>query len=356
MKAIVKPRRGVGLQVAEVPVPTLGVREVLVQVKAASICGSDIPIYDWNDPWVRSTIQPGQIIGHEFCGIVVDRGEHVHEVAIGDFVTAESHLNCGRCPRCRNGEGHICPNLKLIGFDRPGAFAEYIAVPASNVIHLKNLPLVIASVQDAFGNAVHATNKIPLTNNTVLVTGCGPIGLMAIALAKLSGARRIFATEISEYRLNLAVKMGVDFAMNPREDDISTLIRQETGEDAGVDVLLEMSGNSGALKQGFRMLRNGGQAVLLGLPKEPIEFDFANDVITRSISVHGIVGRIMFKTWDQAEKLLGSSQASLTSIITHRFLIDEFEKGIELMHSGKCGKVILFMDEESMRRSYAEVP
>ncbi len=356
MKAIIKPHRGRGLQIAEVPVPKLGAHDVLVQVKAASICGSDIPVYDWDDPWVRSTVQPGQIIGHEFCGVVAGCGEHVREVAVGDFVTAEGHLNCGKCSRCRNGEAHICSNLKLIGFDSPGAFAEYIAVPKSNIIRLKNLPLIIASVLDAFGNAVHATNKVPLTNNTVLVTGCGPIGLMVIALAKLSGARLILATDISEYRLNLAIKMGADFAIEPKEGDIRKLVRQKTGEDAGVDILFEMSGNASALKQGFRMLRSGGQAALLGLPKELVEFDFANDLIAKCVSVYGITGRVMFKTWDQAQKLLGSCQSSLISIITHRFLIDEFEKGIELMHSGKCGKVILFMDEESIQRSYTESP
>jgi threonine 3-dehydrogenase len=216
--------------------------------------------------------------------------------------------------------------------------------------------LVIASVLDAFGNAVHATNKVPLRHNTVLVTGCGPIGLMAIVLAKLSRARLILATDISKYRLDLAIKMGADFVIEPREDDIKTLVRQKTGEDAGVDILLEMSGNANALKQGFRMLRSGGQAVLMGLPKELIEFDFTNDLITKCISVYGITGRVMFKTWEQAQKLLRSCQSSLTSIITHRFLVDEFEKGIELMHSGKCGKVILFMDEESIRRSYTELP
>ena len=360
MKAVVKPNRAPGLELARVPISTIGVQDVLVKVRAASICGSDIPIYQWDDPWVRNTIQPGLIVGHEFCGVVVERGEQVHEIAVGDFVTAEGHLNCGTCMHCRNGEAHICPNLRLLGFERPGAFAEYVAVPASNIIRLDNLPLIVAATLDAFGNAVHAAMKVPLTNTTILVTGCGPLGLMVITLAKFSGASRIFATDMSQYRLDLAIKMGADIGLNPTDDDVEALIMEETIANSGVDVLLEMSGSPEALKQGFEVLRPGGQAVLMGLSKQPILFDFANDIVAKGITVHGLVGRIMYKTWNQVQRLLDPAHSSRTvnllPIITHRFMIEEFEKAMDLMLSGKCGKAVLFMDEESMQQSYDEVP
>jgi threonine 3-dehydrogenase len=360
MKAVIKPYQGPGLQLSQVPVPTIGVRDVLIKVKAASICGSDIPIYNWDDPWVRDTIEPGLVVGHEFCGVVVERGEQVHEVVVGDFVTAEGHLNCGSCTHCRRGEAHVCPHLKLVGFQRAGAFAEYIAVPASNVIRLDNVPLIVAAILDAFGNAVHATMTVPLVNTSILVTGCGPVGLMAITLAKLSGARRIIATDVSQYRLNLAMRMGADILLNPATEDVEAVVMEETAADSGVDILLEMSGNPEAIKQGFGLLRPGGQAVLMGLSKQPLLFDFANQIVAKGITVYGVVGRIMYKTWDQVQKLLdqahNSGTVNLTPLITHRFMVEEFERGMDLMLSGKCGKVILFMDEESMRQSYDEVP
>lgn len=360
MRAVIKPHCGVGVKLDYVEIPIISPRDVLIKVKAAAICGSDIPIYDWDDPSVREMIKPGLIIGHEFCGIVVERGELVNGVAVGDFVTVEGHLNCGICNHCRRGEAHLCPNQKLLGFEHPGAFAEYVSVPASNVIHLSHLPLVLAAIQDPLGNAIHASMKVPLTNADVLVTGCGPIGLMSIALAKLSGARRIFATDPSQYRLALATKMGADFALNPDNFDIEELIREETIADAGVDILLEMSGNPEALLQGFRVLRNGGQAILMGLPKERILFDFANDIVAKGITVHGVVGREMYKTWDQVQKFLDPRHPSkiinLYSIITHRFLLEDFETAMDLMRSRKCGKVVLFMDEETLEQSYHEVP
>ena len=361
MKAVIKPNRAPGLKLIQVPIPTIGIRDVLIRVKAASICGSDIPIYNWDDPWVRDTIQPGQIIGHEFCGVVVECGKEVHKIAVGDFVTAEGHLNCGTCSHCRRGEAHICPNLKLLGFERPGAFAEYVAVPVSNVISLNNLPLIVAAILDAFGNAVHAAMEVPLTNSTILVTGCGPLGLMVIALAKLSGGRRIFATDISQYRLDLAAKMGADIVLNPTtSDDVEALIMEETVADSGVDVLLEMSGSPEVLKKGFEVLRPGGQAVLMGLSKQPILFDFANHIVAKGITIHGTVGRIMYKTWNQVQRFLdpayNSRNVNLAPIITHRFMINEFERAFNLMISGECGKIILFIDKESMQQSYDEVP
>ncbi len=355
MKAIIKPSRDVGFELANVPLPTIGSQDVLIKIKAASICGSDLPIFDWDETWVRKTIQPGQIVGHEFCGVVVERGKNVETVELGELVTAEGHLNCRVCPRCQNGEGHVCPNLKLVGFDHPGAFAEYIAVPESNIIHLKGLPLVIAAIQDPFGNAVHAVTKVALPNTSVLVTGCGPVGLMIVGLAKLLGACQIFATDISQYRLDLAVKMGADYALNPKKDDVDSIITKETGADLGVDILFEASGSPQAFMQGFRLLRNAGVSVLLGLAKQPILFDFANGMIVRGITTYGIVGRIMYRTWDQASKFLDVKRnlrtIDLFPIITHRLLFEDFKEGINLMRSGLCGKVILFPDKKSLDES-----
>jgi len=350
MRAVIKPRPGPGLELVEVPNPRVGQSDVLIKVQAASICGSDIPIYNWDDAWVRETIKPGQIIGHEFCGTVIDIGKEVYEIFVGDFVTAEGHLNCGRCFHCQIGEAHLCPTLKLIGFDYPGAFAEYISVPKSNVIRLQNLPMAIAAIQDSFGNAVHAAMRTQLASATVLITGCGPLGLMIIALAKFAGAHRVYAIDTSQYRLNLAMKMGTDIAMNPNEVDFEELIRQETVSQSGVDVLFEMSGAPQAISQGFKLIRNGGQAILMGLPKEPVSFDLSNDLIVKGITVHGLCGRLMYKTWHQTQKFLevqadGTRPIDLLPLITHRLTIDDFEQGIALMKARQCGKIILLIDQ-----------
>jgi len=360
MKALIKPSRAPGFELTQVATPRAREHEVLIQVKAASICGSDLPIYHWDDPWVRHTVQPGQIVGHEFCGLVVECGEHVQKVAVGDFVTAEGHLNCGGCSHCRRGEAHVCPNLRLVGFDHPGAFAEYVAIPASNVIRLNSLPLVIGAILDPFGNAVHAATRVSLTNQVILITGCGPLGLMAIALAKFSGAHRIIATDVSDYRLELAQQMGADLALNVRHTDWKTAVNQECRLDHGVDVHIEMSGSSQAIVDGFELIRPGGNAILMGLPKQPVFFDFANLLIAKGITARGLVGRRMYETWNYALRLLGWSDCpgtiDLRPIVTHRFMLQDYDKAMALIDAGECGKVVLFMDKESLRRSYEEVP
>lgn len=352
MRAIVKARRGPGFELAEVPEPRVGATEVLVKVSAASICGSDVAAYDWDDPWVQRIVQPGQIVGHEFCGVVVELGEHVERIRVGDFVTAEGHLNCGECPRCASGEGHVCPNLKLLGFDAPGAFAEFVAVPESQVVRLPRLPETIGAIQDSFGNAVHAATKVSLTNSFVLITGCGPIGLMTIGLAKLSGARRIVATDLSVERLRLAKTMGAHWALNPRTDDVEALVLSQSRPETGADILLEMSGSPDAITQGFRLLRSAGVAVLLGMAARPVFFDFANDMIAKGITAHGVCGRLMNKTWDQAFGILESGGIDLSLVITHRLALEDFIKGIDLMKRGLCGKVILFPDSRLVNASH----
>lgn len=358
MKAVIKPDQGYGLELTQVPVPAIGLNDVLIKVKAASICGSDLPVYEWNDPWVQTSVKPGTIIGHEFCGTIVEVGNGVSNLTIGDFVSAEGHVNCGRCSHCRSGEAHICPNLKLVGFERHGAFAEYIAVPAANVIRLAALPLAIGAILDPFGNAVHAVSKVKLSGLTVLVTGCGPLGLMTIALARFAGARFILATDVSDYRLKLAQEMGADSVLNVGTDDVGAAIVSETSAKSGFDVLFEMSGFAEALVQGFGQLRPGGQAVLMGLPKEPLEFDFANALIAKGITVHGVVGRLMYKTWEQALELLYTPRTyqalNLERIVTHRFMIEAYDEAFNLALSGQAGKVTFFFDEQTLQQSYSE--
>jgi threonine 3-dehydrogenase len=351
MKAVIKACYGPGVQISQVPIPTVGAADVLIKVKAAGICGSDIPVYDWDEPWTRATVKKGQIIGHEFCGEVVEKGDRADNIAVGNFVVVEGHLNCGICSQCRSGEAHVCPNAKLLGFDHPGAFAEYVCVPDRNVIPISKLPLDLAAILDPLGCAVHAISSVLLVSNTVLVTGCGPIGLLSIMLAKMAGAHRIIATEVSPYRLNLAKKVGADLTINPTNQDVEKTIKGTTKE-SGVDVFFEMSGSAEALKQGFRVLRGGGQAVLLGLPKKPVSFDFGTEIITKGVTVHGIIGRTFYKNWIQIQKLIDTKinkkATNFRSIVTHHFLIDEFDKAMGLIHSKNCGKVILYMDKETM--------
>lgn len=360
MKALVKSSQRKGLELLSVAVPTIGPHEVLIRVKATSICGSDIPVYDWDDPWVRETVLSGQIIGHEFCGTVVRYGEQVHMLSEGDLVTVEGHLNCGVCNHCRRGEGHICPHHKLIGFNSPGSFAEFIAAPASNVIRLEDrTPMILGSLLDPFGNAVHAAKAVSLVDSSILVTGCGPIGLMTMAIAKLSGARRIFVSDFSEYRLALARAMGADVTFNPNNTNVTDSILEATRADYGVDIVFEMSGSPDAIVQGFKSVRPGGEVVMLGLPKQDVTLDFSNDLIGKGIRVHGIVGRRLYSTWLHALGLLVTAEiprrVNVLPMITHLLAIEEYEQGFDLMRSGQCGKVLLFMDEQSRIQAQHEI-
>lgn len=351
MKAIIKPDKSTGLRLVNVPIPEISPQDVLIKIKAASICGSDLPIFSWDDPWITSTVKPGQIIGHEFCGEVCRVGNNVTSIEIGALVTAEGHIFCGACFHCRTGAAHICPNQKTLGFDFPGAFAEYIKVPAKNVIILDDIPISIAAIQDPFGNAVHAISKANLLNKTILITGCGPIGLMCISLAKLSGSSRILVSDPSEYRLDIARKLGADYCFNPSKSNIKDEILSVAQESDGVDVFFEMSGNTEAIVNGFQAIRPGGKAVLLGLQKEPVFFDFANHLISKGISVDGVIGREVFKTWYETRKLLRNYShqlyKDLETIVTHCFILEDFQKGFDLMHRGLCGKVLLMPNNEN---------
>lgn len=340
MRAIVKPAPGPGLEMALVRVPKMGPRDVLVKVRAASICGTDLHIYRW-DPWAQRRIKPPLIIGHEFCGDVVAVGQEVHEIREGDYVSAESHIVCGTCAYCRTGRGHLCPNTLIIGVDRDGAWAEYVVIPAVNAWpNPPDVPPHIATLEENFGNAVHTAFAIDLRAKKVLVTGCGPVGLMAIAVARAIGARAIYATDISDYRLGLAAKMGADVTINAAREDVVRRVLAET-EEEGVDAWLEMSGAPPAIEQGFTVLKPGGDVVLLGLPPEPVRFDLNDWVIFKGATVYGIIGRRLWETWFQMRGLLRSRAVNLEAIVTHQFPLEKFEEALHTMASGNSGKVVL---------------
>jgi len=341
MKAVIKPRPGPGLEMTTWPVPEIGPDDVLVQVKAASICGTDLHIYKW-DPWSQARIHPPLVVGHELCGIVVERGANVTSPKVGDFVSAESHVVDNSCFYCRTGQGHLCINTRIIGVDRDGAFAEYIAIPAQNAwVNPPDMPVEIAVLQENFGNAVHTAFATDLTAKKVLVTGCGPVGVMTIAVAKAAGARSIFATDIYPYRLELARTMGADVAIDARNEDVVSIVNDLT-DGEGVDVLLEMSGAPSAIEQGFKVLKYGGEAALLGLAPGPITFDLNNAVIFKGATVYGIVGRELWATWYRMRGLLRSGAVDLTPVVTHRFRLEEYDRAIETMASGQSGKVVLY--------------
>jgi threonine 3-dehydrogenase len=340
MKAVVKPAAAPGLIFTEVPIPTIGPDEVLVKVRATSICGTDLHIYRW-DAWSASRVRPPLVVGHEVCGDVVDRGVMVTTPAIGDFVSLESHVICNSCSYCRTGLGHICANTRLIGVDRDGCFAEYIAIAAQNAWpNPPDLPLEIASIQENFGNAVHTAFAADVRAKKVLVTGCGPVGLMTIAVARAIGARAVYATDISRYRIDFARRMGADLALHASEDPVIEAISDAT-DGEGVDVLLEMSGAPPAIDQGFRLLKPGGDVALLGVAPGPFEFDWNHHIVFKAARVLGISGRRLWQTWYQARGLIRSGAVDLSPMVTHRYSLPEFDRAFETMASGDSGKVML---------------
>lgn len=340
MRAIVKPEAGPSFEIRKLPVPTPERNEVLVKVQATSICGTDLHIYRWDD-WAESRIRPPLVVGHEVCGEIVARGDNVTEPQIGDFVSLESHVVCNACHYCRIGQGHLCENTRLIGVDRDGGFAEYIAIDAQNAWpNPSNLPLEIAVLQENFGNAVHTAFAFDLRAKKVLVTGSGPVGLMTIAVARAIGARAVYATDISPYRLDFARKMGADLALHASDDDVRGAIQEET-DGEGIDVLLEMSGAPSAIDQGFSLLKPGGEAALLGVAPSTFEFDWNEHIIFKGAKIYGVYGRRLWQTWYQARGLVRSGAVDLSPLVTHRFTFDEFEQAFELMASGESGKVMM---------------
>ena len=340
MKAALKAEAAPGAKVALVDIPQIGSRDVLVQVKAASICGTDMHIYEW-DAWAQSRMTVPRIFGHEFAGEVVEVGSEVTTLVPGDFVAAETHITCGYCYQCRTGQANVCRNVQIIGVDRDGAFAEYIAIPESVAWKTgKEIDHSVASIQEPFGNAVHATFADEITGKTVAVFGCGPIGLWAVGLCRISGSSDIFAIEPNHKRLDIATTMGANYVYNPIETDPVQAILELT-DGLGVDVVLEMSGNAGAIHQGFKALRNGGRVSLLGIPSRNVDFDLANDIIFKGATVYGISGRRIFDTWYRTRRILEAGQLDLKQVITHTLPFDQIHDAMEIMKSGDCGKIVM---------------
>lgn len=340
MKALVKhaPARGARLEQVSIPDPQPG--EVLVKVTAAAICGTDVHIYTW-DPWAAGRIKPPLVFGHEFCGEVIALGAGVDDIALGTRVSAEGHFVCGKCFFCRTGQAHICQDVEIIGVDTNGCFAEYVRVPRGNIWELDpEIPTEVAAIHDPFGNAVHTTLVDTIVGKTVLITGCGPIGVASAAIAKHAGAAQVFASDLNDYRLELARKMGADKVYNVGRDNMVAEVLRETGG-LGVDVLLEMAGHPSAINDGFKALRKGGWAALLGLPSKPVELDLSDGIIFKGATVYGINGRRMYETWYQMQALLRGG-LDLTPMITHRYKFEDFEEAFELAISGNSGKIILY--------------
>ncbi len=340
MKALVKRHRGYGAKLDMVDVPRIGDDDVLIRVRAASICGTDVHIYTWDD-WAKNRVNPPYVFGHEFAGDVVKVGDNVRSVKEGDFVSAETHLVCHTCPQCLAGNMHICKNTKIIGVDSAGCFAEFIALPESNIWKNPNdMPYETASVQEPMGNAAHTVLAGEVAGRSLAIIGCGPIGIMAAGIAKAAGASMVAAIDVNVYRLGLAKSMGATHVINSLDEDCVKMVSELTGGN-GVDIVCEMSGHPAAINQGFEIVTNGGRVSILSLPVRPVEIDVTNHIVFKGITVQGITGRRMFKTWQQVSSLLASGQVDVAPLITHHFPLEDFKKGFDLMIEGKCGKVIL---------------
>ena len=337
MKALVKQTGGPGFALTDCSEPTIRDDEVLIRVRRAGVCGTDVHIYDW-DEWARGRIATPLIVGHEFAGDVVGVGSLVEDVKTGDRVTAEGHLVDGRCLLCRTGNAHVCPFTRIIGVDRHGCFAEYIAMPATNVWHLDDdISFDVGGIHDPMGNAFHTALTADIPGATVLITGCGPIGLFAVGICRAAGASRVIASDVNETRLGLAARMGAHDVVRPVEAE--AVVKRET-DGLGVDVVLEMSGVASAIHQAFALVRVGGRVQMLGIPAKPMEVNFATEVIFKGITVYGVVGRRMYDTWHQMTRFLRSGRFDPSPVITHRFPLSAYDEAIHAIKSGAAGKVI----------------
>jgi threonine 3-dehydrogenase len=341
MRALVKESAGPGIVLRDVPVPTCGPSEALIKVHHAGVCGTDLHIWEW-DSWARNRLRPPLVIGHEFAGELTELGPGAdHDLlAVGDLVTAEGHVVCGHCLQCRLGAGHLCRRTQIIGVDRDGAFAEYIVMPASNVIRLDGIPTEIGAIMDPLGNAVHTVLEAEVPGSTVLVLGCGPIGCFAVGVARAAGASLVIASDYNVRRLELARTMGAQVTLNPGSDDVVSRVRELTGGD-GVDLVCEMSGHPSGHAQAFAAARMGGRINFLGTPNRTTEVDFARDIIFKGLTVYGVTGRKMYQTWHQMRRFLRAGQLNPKPVITHRFPLDCISEAIQVIKDGQAGKVIL---------------
>jgi threonine 3-dehydrogenase len=338
MHALVKCCAKPGLCLEEVPVPEIGINDVLIRVQKTGICGTDLHIYNW-DEWAQKTIRVPMVIGHEFVGEVVAVGSNVADFFVGDTVSAEGHVVCGRCRNCLAGRRHLCKDTQGIGVNRAGAFAEYISVPMTNVWHHTNgVDREVAAIFDPFGNAVHTALSFNVLGEDVLITGAGPIGIMAAAIVKHAGARFVVITDVNDYRLELARKMGATLALNVKNGNLAD-VQRELRMKEGFDVGLEMSGNPEAFRQMIENMCHGGKIAMLGIPTRPMNIDWQK-VVFNMLTIKGIYGREMYETWYKMTVMLESG-LKIKPVITHRFPYAEFEKGFEVMQIGRSGKVIL---------------
>ena len=338
MKALVKSKPEPGLWLEDIDVPKIGINDVLIRVLRTGICGTDIHIYQW-DEWARRTIPVPMAIGHEFAGRIVEVGSNVADFFPGDLVSGEGHVTCGRCRNCLAGRRHLCASTRGVGVNRPGAFAEYIALPMTNLWrHHESVPLDVAAIFDPFGNAVHTALTFPVLGEDVLVTGAGPIGIMGAAVARHAGARFTVITDVNPYRLELARKLGVTLAVDVRETTLGD-VQKQLGMVEGFDVGLEMSGSPEALRGMLANMSHGARIAMLGIPSREMPIDWRT-VIFNMLTIKGVYGREMYETWYKMTVMLQSG-LDITPVITHRFPCAQFEEGFEVMASGRSGKVIL---------------
>lgn len=338
MKALVKKYREKGLWLEEVPVPEVGINDVLIKIHKTSICGTDVHIYNW-DEWAQQTIPTPMTVGHEFVGTIEKMGSNVHDFKIGDVVSGEGHLVCGRCRNCLAGRRHLCAHTMGIGVNRPGAFAEYLVIPVTNVWHCDpKIPMEVLSCFDPFGNAVHTALSFDLLGEDVLITGAGPIGIMATAVAKHAGARHIVVTDLNDYRLDLAKKMGATRAVNVTKETIKDAM-DELGMKEGFDVGLEMSGHARAFNDMLDVMAHGGKIAMLGIQGPDTTIDW-NKVVFNGLTIKGIYGREMYETWYKMTSMIQTG-LDISPVITHKYHYTDFEKGFADMISGQSGKVVL---------------
>ena len=338
MKALAKLHSKKGIWMTDSEKPNVGHNDLMIKIHKTAICGTDMHIYHW-DEWAQKTIPVPMVVGHEYVGEVVEMGQEVQGFALGDRVSGEGHITCGHCRNCRAGRRHLCRNTTGVGVNRPGAFAEYLVIPAFNAFKIPdNISSDLAAIFDPFGNAVHTALSFDLVGEDVLITGAGPIGIMAAAVAKHVGARNVVVTDVNEYRLDLALKMGANRAINVSNVGL-TEVMQDLGMTEGFDVGLEMSGVPAALRDMLDKMNNGGKIAMLGIPPNDVAIDW-NQVIFKGLMIKGIYGREMFETWSKMASLIQSG-LDLKPMITHQFSIDDFQQGFDVMGSGQSGKVIL---------------
>jgi len=337
MRALVKDRAAPGFVMKQVPEPVIRDDEVLIRVRRAGVCGTDVHIYDWDD-WAKGRCKPPFTVGHEFAGDVERVGSLVKNVQVGARVTAEGHIVDGTCPLCRTGNSHACLATKVIGVDRDGCFADKIAMPATNIWPLDDATSYdVGGIHDPMGNAFHTALTAEIPGAVVLITGCGPIGIFAVGICAAAGASRVIASDINETRLALAKKMGAHDVVHPNE--VEEAVRRATNG-VGVDVVLEMSGVPAAIHQAFKLVRPAGRVQMLGVPAKPMEFDFATELVFKGVTVYGVTGRRMYETWHQMSRFLKSGKFDPAPVITHRFALERFDEAIAAIKTGAAGKVI----------------